>query len=246
MEKVQKKVSQWCSKFALHQVSGKQSECFIREPPPRLPNLTISCQTFPMRNLTATLCLTLAVLLGSAGMSVSQDFMKGFDAWDRGDFAIALREWTPLAEQGDAVAQYNLGQMYHNGDGVPQDYKTAVKWYTLAAEQGNADAQNNLGLMYDKGDGVPQDYKTAVKWYTLAAEQGDAYAQSNLGLMYANGDGVLQDYVYAHMWFNIAASSGHKNASKTRDIVAERMTPADISTAQDLARECARKNYKGC
>ena len=74
-----------------------------------------------MRNLTATLCLTLAVLLGSAGMSVSQDFQKGFDAWDRGDFATALREWTPLAEQGYASAQYNLGQMYRRGDGVPQN-----------------------------------------------------------------------------------------------------------------------------
>jgi TPR repeat protein len=73
-----------------------------------------------MRNLTATLCLTIALLLGSAGMSVSQDFQKGVDAWDRGDFATALREWKPLAEQGDAVAQFNLGLMYANGDGDPQ------------------------------------------------------------------------------------------------------------------------------
>ena len=91
-----------------------------------------------MRNLTATLCLTLAVLLGSAGMSVSQDFQMGLDAAERGDYAIALREWTPLAERGVPGAQYNLGRMYVNGWGVPQDYKTAVKWYTLAAEQGYA------------------------------------------------------------------------------------------------------------
>ena len=132
-----------------------------------------------MRNLTATLCLTLAVLLGSAGMSVSQDFMKGFDAWDRGDFAIALREWTPLAEQGDAVAQYNLGQMYHNGDGVPQDYKTTVKWYTLAAEQGDAYAQSNLGLMYANGDGVLQDYVYAHMWFNIAASSGHKNASKN-------------------------------------------------------------------
>jgi TPR repeat protein len=163
-----------------------------------------------MRNLTATLCLTLAVLLGSAGMSVSQDFQKGFDAYNRGDYATALREWTLAAEQGHAFAQYNLGLMYDNGRGVLQDFKTAVKWYTLAAEQGNADAQYSLGLMY------------------------------------ANGDGVLQDYVYAQMWWNIAASSGNKKASENRDIVAKRMTPADISAAKDLTRECIRKNYKGC
>ena len=163
-----------------------------------------------MRNLTATLCLTLAVLLGSAGVSVSQDYQVGLDAYNRGDFATALREWT------------------------------------LAAEQGNADAQYNLGLMYDNGRGVPQDYATAAKWYTLAAEQGFALAQNNLGFMYGNGVGVPQDYVYAHMWFNIAASSGHKGASGNRDFVAEKMTPSQIEKAQDLARECVAKNYKGC
>ena len=125
-------------------------------------------------------------------------------------------------------------------------YETAVKWYTLAAEQGTAFAQYNLGLMYNNGQGVPQDYETAVKWYTLAAEQGNASAQSNLGTMYALGTGVIQDNVYAHMWLNIAASSGNKKASENRDIVAKRMTPADISAAQNLARECVRKKYKGC
>jgi TPR repeat protein len=85
-----------------------------------------------------------------------------------------------------------------------------------------------------------------VKWYRLAAEQGHADAQNNLGWMYGNGTGVIQDNVYAHMWFNIAASSGDEDASKNRDSVAKRMTPADISTAQKLARECVRKKYKGC
>ena len=85
-----------------------------------------------------------------------------------------------------------------------------------------------------------------MKWYTLAAKQGDASAQYNLGLMYDNGTGVLQDYVRAHMWFNIAAISGDKYASKNRDIVAKRMTPSQLEKAQDLARECVRKEYKGC
>jgi TPR repeat protein len=161
-------------------------------------------------SLIACACLTLTLLLFSAGEGWSADLGIGLDAARRGDFATALREWTPLAEQGHVIAQYNLG------------------------------------LMYRKGDGVPQDYATAVKWYTLAAEQGNAFAQSNLGLMYANGEGVPQDYVYAHMWWNIAASSGNEGASKNRDIVAERMTPADLSAAQRLTRECVAKNYKGC
>jgi hypothetical protein len=208
-----------------------------------------------MRNLTATLCLTLAVLLGSAGMSVSQDFQMGLDAARRGDFAIAMREWALAAEQGNASAQYRLGWMYRNGLGVPQDDETAVKWWTLAAERGHTNAQKNLGWMYY---GVRQDFATAMKWYTTAAEQESVNAQYYLGLMYYNGDGVLQDYVYAHMWWNIAASSGnrhlprqrslpvHKTALKNRDMVAKEMTPSQIEEAQALARECVAKNYKGC
>ena len=119
-------------------------------------------QTFRMKNLTSTICLAVALLLGSAGVSWSQDWQKGLSAYRSGDFATALREWTPLAKQGNAAAQYNLGLMYANGRGISQDYKTAVKWYRLAAEQGNAVAQFNLGMMYKEGKGVPQDYKTAA------------------------------------------------------------------------------------
>ena len=91
----------------------------------------------------------------------SADFQKGVTAYKSGDYATALREWTPVAEQGDAFAQYNLGVMYDKGLGVPQDYKTAVKWYSLAAEQGLAAAQYNLGFMYYNGKGVPQNYRSA-------------------------------------------------------------------------------------
>jgi TPR repeat protein len=199
-----------------------------------------------MRNLTATICLTIAVLLGSAGMGWSADYQKGQTAYDSSDYATALREWTPLAKQGNAFAQTNLGWMYRNGDGVPQDYKTAVKWYRLAAEQGDARAQYLLGLMYAKGQGVPQDDKTALKWWTLAAEQGDALAQFNLGAMYGTGRGVIQDNVYAHMWGNLAASNGNENGGKVRDLVAKLMNSSQLKKAQKLARECVRKKYKGC
>ncbi|HJM82699.1 MAG TPA: tetratricopeptide repeat protein [Nitrospinota bacterium] len=163
-----------------------------------------------MKRTAITLLTTLAVLLGSADVSWSADFNKGYDAYKKGDYKTALREFKPLAEQEHALAQ------------------------TI------------LGLMYRKGRGVVQDYKTAVKWYTLAAEQGDANAQAYLGVMYVIGKGVPEDYVYAYMWINIAASSGDKNAAKARGIVTKAMTPAEISAAQNLARECVRKKYKGC
>ena len=131
-----------------------------------------------MKNLTLTICITLAVLLQQGCTTLEQsyrhgaDYEKGLAAAKSGDFATALREFRPLAEQGDADAQFNLGLMYYNGLGVPQDYKTAVKWYTLAAEQGVVDAQYNLGWMYYKGQGVSQDYVYAHMWRNVVAFNG--------------------------------------------------------------------------
>ena len=79
-----------------------------------------------MKNLTATICLAFALLLGSSGVSWSQDFQKGVTAAQSGDFATALREWTPFAKQGDADVQFRLGLMHDKGYGVSQSYKTAV------------------------------------------------------------------------------------------------------------------------
>ena len=189
--------------------------------------------------------LTLSMLLAS-GVASAADFIKGLAAAQSGDFKTALAEWTPLAEQGDASAQSNLGVMYDNGWGVPENDKTAVKWYTLAAEQGLASAQFNLGLMNDNGEGVPENDKTAVKWYTKAAEQGLASAQGNLGLMYDNGEGVLTDTKRAYMWLNLASYNGSEKAGENKDKIAKRMTPADISKAQDMSSLCLESNYTDC
>ena len=103
-------------------------------------------------------------------------FQEGVDAFERGDYKTALREFQHLAEQGDADAQYLLGVFYKDGEGVPQDYKEAVKWYTLSAEQGHADAQHNLAIMYGTGEGVLQDYVRAHMWFNLAASNGSEKA----------------------------------------------------------------------
>jgi TPR repeat protein len=145
------------------------------------------------------------------------------------------------AEKGDASAQYDLGAMYFHGPSVPQNYAEAVRWYRKSGEQGDARAQSSLGLIYQDGRGVPQDYAEAVRWYRRAAEQGITDAQYNLGSSYANGQGVPQDYVEAHMWFNLAASraSGddQKEFGDARELVAGKMTPAQITEAQRRARE---------
>ena len=174
---------------------------------------------------------------GAAAPAVAGPLEDADAAYDRGDYATALRLWRPLAEQGYANAQFALGIVYANGQGVPQDYAAAVLWFRMAAKQGDDRAQFNLGTMYDKGKGVPQNYATAVSWYREAAEQGHVKAQFNLGTMYDNGEGVPQDYVQAHVWFNLSAAQGDANATKSRDIVAAKMTPAQIAEAQRLARE---------
>jgi S1-C subfamily serine protease len=174
-----------------------------------------------MRNLTVTICLSIAVLLGSAGMSWSADFQKGLTAYNSGDYATALREWRPLAEQGDASAQHNLGVMYDEGQGVLQDYKTAVKWYRLAAKQGNASAQYSLGVMYDNGEGVPEDHKTAVKWYRLAAIQGNADAQYSLGEVYQYGYAVPVDRKTSRKWYGLAYQQWYPIAAGQRNAGAE-------------------------
>ena len=122
-----------------------------------------------MKALRTVVVLVLA--LGLSAPVLAADHEAGVEAYDRGDYATALKEWQPLAEQGKADAQLGLGAMYFYGQGVPQDYAEAVKWYRLAAEQGQADAQIALGFMYYFGHGVPQDYVQAHMWYSLAAER---------------------------------------------------------------------------
>jgi len=163
-----------------------------------------------MKKILSALILIVNLVIVSDRFSYAADFQKGLEAYDAGDYASALREWSELAEQGNPTAQAILGVMHYEGKGVTQNHKEAVKWFHKSTEQGNAKAQYNLGVTY------------------------------------AKGHGVIQDNVYAHMWFNISASTGDRGAEKERDIVAKRMTPADISKAQGLARECVMKNYKGC
>lgn len=113
----------------------------------------------------------LALMLLPTG-TLAQDLYVGWAAYKDGNLEAALKEWRPLAEQGDANAQYSLGVMYANGRGVPQDYAEALKWYRLAAEQGDVNAQNNLGVIHQYGQGVPQDYVSAHIWYNLASANG--------------------------------------------------------------------------
>ncbi|MCE2510574.1 MAG: sel1 repeat family protein [Alphaproteobacteria bacterium] len=111
------------------------------------------------------------------------DFDAGLNAYKEEDFAKALAEWKPLAEQGDVQAQFYLGLIYGFGQGVEKDLVEAVRWWQLAAERGNIAAQSNLGFMYKYGNGVPQDIVLAYMWSKIAALGGATFAQQNLKVM---------------------------------------------------------------
>lgn len=167
---------------------------------------------------------------------------EGWAAYEQGDYEMALQEWRPLAEQGDADAQYNLGVMYQYGRGVAEDPAEAATWYRKAAEQGDAGAQYNLGVMYVEGQGVAQDYDEAVAWYRKAAEQGDAFAMVNLAAMYSYGKGVPRDYVRTHMWTSLAASRLPQGEERDlalgyRAFAESRMTSDQVAEAERLASE---------
>lgn len=165
----------------------------------------------------------------------------GFDeaeaAYGRHDFKAALSELQPLTEQGLAKAQLLLGLMYYQGQGVPQDYKEAIKLARLAAEQGDANAQNFVGLMYYNGHGVLEDYKETFKWYRLAAEQGSAAGQGMLSSLYYKGIGVPKDYMEAYAWASVAVANGSVTTVKNRDIIRDKLTPAELEKGQALAKQ---------
>jgi hypothetical protein len=159
-----------------------------------------------MMQITYKLLILLTLSLTPANAA---DFQKGFAAYESGDYATALLEWKPLAEQGNADAQHNLGEIYSKSKGDAQDYPEALKWYRLAAKQGHANAMYMVGKAYDVNYwGVQQDFGEAAKWFLLAAEQGHAHAQQKIASMYSFGQGLPNNQDESMKWYKLAAAQG--------------------------------------
>lgn len=139
----------------------------------------------------------------------SDAYRRGIVAFNKRDFATAMKLFRPLADDGDADAQVNIGMMFLQGWSVKRDYPEAFRWFSKAAEQGLAAGQQNLGFMYYEGLGVGQNDAAAAKWYGRAAEQGDMQAQHNMGVFYEEGRGVQQDSKKAVAWYTKAAKQRH-------------------------------------
>jgi hypothetical protein len=155
---------------------------------------------------------TKTVATASVSQDVEAQLKKAKQLVKQGLVAKALPLYVQLAEQGNAEAQFQVGLIYANGQGVIKDDKQAVDWFAKASGQGHKEAQTKLGFMYATGKGVAQNYNLAVYWCYKAAEQGDAIAQYNLGLMYAKGQGVVKDNSLAFSWYSKAAEQGDGHA----------------------------------
>ena len=155
----------------------------------------------------------------------------------RAESVATAKELRKLAEEGDVIAQNRLGLLYEVGEGVPQNYGQAKRWFEEAAKQGYAEAQINLGTLYLKGAAPPRSPQMALFWFSRAAEQGIVPVFAKLGQMYDEAQGVPRDLVQAYMWFHLAATNGEASSAERRDTLATKMTFAQITEAQERARE---------
>jgi TPR repeat protein len=150
-----------------------------------------------------------AMTASAGGSAAASGALQSADkAYAANDYAEALHRNRIAADQGNAIAQANLGRMYQSGEGVPLDLAEALRWFRLSAAQGNAPAQAEIGLAYVEGDVVTQDYVIAMRWFRLAAAQGSPIAQYRIGLLYSNGHGVDRDPAEAREWISKAAAQG--------------------------------------
>jgi len=165
---------------------------------------------------TTLMTMLLAMFLSSSAFQAAAfaDMDEANSAYDRGNYEKAFSMYKQYAEQGDALAQYDLGLMYYDGTGVSQDFQKAAQWVTNAAEKGLAEAQTLLGGLYFEGKGVKQDYEASVRWYLIAAKKGNVDAEYNMGYMYENGFGVPLDCDRAEVWYSKAASQGDEESQE--------------------------------
>lgn len=148
-------------------------------------------------------------------LGISADALKnGMMAFQSGDYKQAMEIWKPLAEDGNMIAQFSLGMMYHDGYGVEKNEIEAANWFLKSAEQGFAPGQFNLGNAYKFGRGLQQNTALAIQWWHKAAEQESASAQFNLAIAYYYGDSVEKNETEGMKWFRKAAENNHPEAKR--------------------------------
>ena len=176
--------------------------------------------------------LVAAMLAAALSAPLSAQSVKaGIDAWQRADYPSAVAIWRPLAEGGDADAQFNLGQAYRLGRGVPISLGQAKSWFERAAANGHLDAETTLGLLlFQNGDQAE-----GLKWLRRAAESDEPRALLVYGTALYNGDGVTQDRLLGYAYVSRAAASGLSPAKDTLAQLDQLMPASDRQKALVLA-----------
>jgi TPR repeat protein len=185
--------------------------------------------------VVASWAMAVVIALGLSATTARADFTAGVTAFHAGSYQAAYTEWLPIAESGNAPAQYNVGVLFHYGLGVAKDFSAAAEWYRLAASQSHPNAQAKLGYLLARGFGVEKDFAESARWFREAAEQGVVDAQFNIGVMYATGSGIEYDPVQGLMWLTLAHQAGITEAKERLDELAAKMSPDDIDEATLLA-----------
>jgi cell division septation protein DedD len=171
--------------------------------------------------------------MASDQVNVTGGVRAGVEAWQAGNYDEAIRIWRPLADRGDADAQYNLAQAYFLGRGVPQNLTLAEQWYERAARQGHAEAQANYGLLlFQNGR-----RREALPWVERAANRGDARAQYVLGTALFNGDLVARDLPRAYALMTRAAQQNLAPAVTQLAEMERHLSPQDRARGVELARD---------
>jgi V8-like Glu-specific endopeptidase len=174
----------------------------------------------------------LILVLGLAGPATAAELDDAVAAAHKGDYATALRRLSPLAEKGDARAQFDIGFMHAYGWGVQRNPAEAITWYRKAADQGLPVAQHFLGMAYVNGEGVRPDDAEAARWFARAAAQGFAQAQYMLGLMALDGRGVPKDPLQGYAFMVMSGQGGVRSASRVVQKLA--LTEAQRAQAQEI------------
>ncbi|HYX47259.1 MAG TPA: SPOR domain-containing protein [Sphingomicrobium sp.] len=183
-------------------------------------------------------CLVAAALLiATAGPLQAQSVKAGIEAWQRSDYAGAVSIWRPLADKGDADAEFNLGQAYRLGRGVPTNLAASKTWFERAATQGHLDAETTLGLLLFQNN----EQADGLKWLKKAAERGEPRALLVYGTALVNGDSVTQDPVLGYAYVSRAAAQGLAPAKETLTQLDQILPIADRKRGVQIASEMAKE-----
>jgi len=183
------------------------------------------------------ICFFLA-LQTDAAMAAFEDAME---AYRKGNFVAAFREWEPLAKAGDPQSLHMLGFLYAKGRGVEKNLTETARLWRQAAEKGHPPAQFTLGNLYLKGTGVGRDPAEAVRWIGKAANAGYGEAQFLFGVLHARGEGVERDVIQAYMWLDLAADQKGLEPGALWDSLAPYLTPDEVREANRQINDWNRK-----